>query len=89
MLEMYLVVLSVFFIGLSIKLFYELCFHKKYVKSIFSVVQNFFLVFCIIFLINLLSISIIRNVSHNASNIDIQELASTIENYDINNIAKK
>jgi hypothetical protein len=89
MLEIYAFVFSIFLIGLSIRFFYELHSHQKYVKSIFGVMQNFFLVFCIIFLINLLSVSILRNISQGVSNLDIQGIASTVENHDISRITEK
>ncbi|MCL2566913.1 MAG: hypothetical protein FWE18_02300 [Alphaproteobacteria bacterium] len=90
MLEIYLIVLSIFFIGLSIRFFHSLHSHKKYVKSLYGIIQNFILVFCIIFLINLLSVAIINNITERSiSQIDIPGVASYIENHDINRIAEK
>ncbi|MDR2008350.1 MAG: hypothetical protein LBQ34_05195 [Alphaproteobacteria bacterium] len=85
MLEIYALVLSIFFIGLSIRFFHNLRANGKYVKSLYGIIQNFVLIFCIVFLINLLSLAIIRNIEDSrVSNPHIQGIASNVENHDIN-----
>ncbi len=74
MLGIFLIICSGFLIWFSVQLLGQILEFKKHLVNLGDVLKNFFFVFCIILLINLLSWSIFGNFSKNAINQDIINL---------------